>query len=63
MEAGRRKVLGDEHPDTLKVQSDIASLYSLQKRLDEAERLARKTLELQTRVHRRRSSGYANLTK
>ena len=50
VEAGRRKVLGEEHPDTLKVQSDIASLYSLQKRLDEAEKLARKTLDQQTRV-------------
>jgi eukaryotic-like serine/threonine-protein kinase len=50
VEAGRRKVLGEAHADTLKVQSDIASLYSLQKRLDEAERLARKTLELQTRT-------------
>ena len=50
VEAGRRKILGDNHPDTLKVQSDIASLYSLQKRLDEAEQLARKTLDLQTRA-------------
>jgi eukaryotic-like serine/threonine-protein kinase len=48
--AGRRKVLGELHPDTLKVESDIASLYSLQKRLVEAEALARKTLDLQART-------------
>ena len=50
VEAARRKILGEEHPDTLKVQSDIASLYALQKRLDEAERLAQKTLQLQLQV-------------
>jgi tetratricopeptide (TPR) repeat protein len=50
VDAGRRKVLGELHPDTLKVESDLASLYSLQKRLQDAETLARKTLELQTKV-------------
>ncbi len=50
VDASRRKVLGELHADTLKVESDIASLYSLQKRLDEAEALARKTLDLQTQV-------------
>ena len=50
VEAGRLKILGEAHPDTLRVQSDMASLYSLQKRFNEAEQLARKTMDLQNNV-------------
>ena len=44
--AGRRRVLGAGAAPTLQTQSDLALLYALQGRHDEAERLAREALQL-----------------
>jgi tetratricopeptide (TPR) repeat protein len=46
----RRRVLGDEHPDTLIVNQDLASVYSKQGEYSKAETLCSKTLEIQRRI-------------
>jgi serine/threonine protein kinase len=46
----RRRVLGDDHDDTLFTARLVASCYALEGRLEEAERLLRQTLEARQRV-------------
>jgi serine/threonine protein kinase/tetratricopeptide (TPR) repeat protein len=46
----QRRVLGDEHPDTLQTTHDLAVLLTFQDKWAEAERLARKLLEIRQRV-------------
>jgi serine/threonine-protein kinase len=46
----RRRVLGPEHPSTLKSMVSLAHAYSRQGRQGEAEALYRETLEIQKRV-------------
>ena len=46
----RRRVLGEEHPDTLRSMNDLAVLYFDQGLFDEAEPLYVKTLEVRRRV-------------
>ena len=50
MLAIRRRVLGEEHPDTLSTMNHLATLYGRQGRYAEAEPLLVKTLEIQRRV-------------
>jgi serine/threonine protein kinase/tetratricopeptide (TPR) repeat protein len=45
-----RRVLGEEHPQTLLAMTGLANTYQIQERLDEAEALQRETLEIQRRV-------------
>ncbi|MFQ5805109.1 MAG: tetratricopeptide repeat protein [Phycisphaerae bacterium] len=49
-EALRTRVLGDEHPDTLRAGSILAGLLTSQFKYAEAEALARRTVEIQRRV-------------
>jgi non-specific serine/threonine protein kinase/serine/threonine-protein kinase len=44
------RVLGDDHPETLRSMGELADLYSVQGRYDEAEPLYLETLEVQRRV-------------
>ena len=46
----RKRVLGGDHPDTLRGMCDLGALYSEMDRLDETERLWRTALEGQKRV-------------
>ena len=46
----QKRVLGDDHPGTLRSMSNLANLYSSQGRYDEAEPLHRETLEIRRRV-------------
>jgi tetratricopeptide (TPR) repeat protein len=46
----RRRVLGAEHPETLRSMYNLAILYHLEGRYDEAESLHLQTLELRKRV-------------
>ena len=46
----RRRLLGREHPETLRAASETARLYLLQGRAREAEALQRETLDLRKRV-------------
>ena len=46
----RTRVLGADHPDTLRANYDLASLYVKQKRWEEYEDLSRDTLARQRRV-------------
>ncbi|MEE9128843.1 MAG: serine/threonine-protein kinase [Phycisphaerales bacterium] len=46
----RRRVLGEEHPQTLGSMGSLANLYSNQGRYDEAEPLYLQTLEIRKRV-------------
>jgi tetratricopeptide (TPR) repeat protein len=46
----RRRVLGQDHPDTLTSMHNLANAYSSQGRHDEAEKLCRETLEIRRRV-------------
>ena len=63
-EPGKR-VLGDDHPDTLRSMNNLASLYNRQGRYDAAEPLYLETLETQKRVlgddHRDTTSTLYNL--
>ena len=45
-----RRVLGEEHPDTLKFMSGLAFVYLQQGRYEEAEPLSKKALEIRRRV-------------
>ena len=45
-----RRVLGEEHPDTLEIMDDLASTYDRQGRTEEAEQLDLKVLESRRRV-------------
>ena len=47
---GRRKVLGEQNPDTLESMDSVASLYWRQGKCDEAEPIRATLLELQRRV-------------
>ncbi|MCK4340646.1 MAG: tetratricopeptide repeat protein [Phycisphaerae bacterium] len=49
-EAIRTRVLGDEHPDTLRSRSFLADLLESQHKFAEAEALARRTANIQRRV-------------
>ena len=46
----QRRVLGEEHPDTLEWMNRLANLYKEQGRYDEAESLFVKELEMRRRV-------------
>jgi len=46
----RRRLLGDEHPDSLTAMANLANLYWYQRRLDEVEVLDRRTLDVRRRV-------------
>ena len=46
----QKRVLGDDHPETLTFMNNLASLYFAQGRYDEAEPLLLETLETQKRV-------------
>jgi tetratricopeptide (TPR) repeat protein len=46
----RQRVLGDEHPDTIRSKANLASTYSDQGRWDEAEKLQSEVLETSKRV-------------
>jgi len=46
----KRRVLGEQHPDTLVSMSDLAGLYNVQGRYGEAEPLYLKTLKLRRQV-------------
>jgi eukaryotic-like serine/threonine-protein kinase len=46
----RKRILGEEHPDTLVSMNRLADLYQHQKRYPEAELLMLQTLEIRTRV-------------
>jgi non-specific serine/threonine protein kinase/serine/threonine-protein kinase len=48
--ATRRRLLGEEHPDTLSVAQDMATLRQLEGRFPEAEALSRQVLEARSRV-------------
>ena len=48
--AERKRVLGDDHPDTLMSMNSLAILYRAQGRYDEAEPLNLETLETRKRV-------------
>jgi hypothetical protein len=43
--AGRRRVLGSEHPETMQSAADLALVYLSQGKLLESERLSREALE------------------
>ena len=64
LELGRR-VLGEEHPDTLNAMADLVALHVARGRFDKAEPLGLKTLELCRRVlgeeHRHTLSSMNNL--
>jgi tetratricopeptide (TPR) repeat protein len=44
------KVLGEEHPNTLKTMNNLAFLYSGRGKYEDAEKLCTKTLEIKKRV-------------
>ena len=46
----RKRVLGEEHPDTLISMANLASTYSNQGRWKEAEELQRQELETYSRI-------------
>jgi hypothetical protein len=46
----RRRVLGDEHPDTLTSLGNLASTYRMQGRWDKAEELEVEVMETSKRV-------------
>ena len=46
----RRRVLGEDHPDTLSSMNSLANVYDNQGRYEEAEALHRQTLETRRRV-------------
>jgi len=46
----RKRLLGDDHPDTLKSMNNLARLYFTQGRYDEAEPIYLETLEIRKRV-------------
>ena len=46
----RKKVLGDEHPDTLSSMGNLASTYSDQKRQNEAEQLEIQVMEIRKKL-------------
>jgi len=46
----RRRFLGNEHPDTLVVEGNLADVYSAQGKFAQAEALLAKALEIQRRV-------------
>jgi len=48
--ATRRRLLGEEHPETLDAMAALAFIYRTQGRLEEAERLDRRVLEARRRV-------------
>jgi hypothetical protein len=46
----RKKVLGEEHPDTLTSMSNLAFTYYMQRRWREAEELEMQTIEKKKKV-------------
>ena len=61
----RRKVLGEEHPDTARAYNDLAVNLEDQRRHADAERLFQKALEIFRKVvgedHPDTAAAYANL--
>jgi len=45
-----RRVLGEEHPDTLGSMNNLASVYASQGRNEEAEKLLSEAVEIRRRV-------------
>ena len=50
MLSGRRRLLGEEHPDTLIIMNNLGAFYSNQRRFAEAEPLFDKVLEARKRI-------------
>src|ERR1035438_8552798 len=46
----QRRVLGTEHPDTLRSMNNLAIVLNHQRRFTEAEKLHRETLDIQRRI-------------